>query len=351
MADPVAELQSDVWGLTQDFLVHAQYDGTLISLNPAADALLGGRLPIAADDSGATQVVLEAMRASGKPIRLSAPVETADGEQRHISWSIVPHPSGESFFAIGHDTTETVVARKKLREVEERLAQMQQMETLGQLASGVAHDFNNLLVPILNVLDLLEHRPQADPDFDQLIKGAHRAAISARTMVRRMLSFARQNQTEPTATQIEPLFNEMRELLTHILPSNVHMEIAAEKRLSPVRLHASQLELSLLNLAINASHAMPDGGNLRIAARRATGGVEISVSDNGTGMDAETVERATEPFFTTKGPAKGTGLGLFMANRLAHQSGGHLEIQSQPGEGTTITLHFPAADAGEKAID
>ena len=230
MADPVANLELDPWDLTQDYLVHAGYDGTAIRLNPAADALLGGRLPIAGGDTGAAQAALEAMRASGKPIKLSAALETGEGELKHISWSIVPHPSGDSFFAIGHDTTDTVFARKRLREVEERLAQMQQMETLGQLASGVAHDFNNLLVPILNVLDLLERRPQADPDFERLIKGAHHAAISARTMVRRMLSFARQNQTEPAATHIEPLFSEMSELLAHILPPAVHVEIETGAR-------------------------------------------------------------------------------------------------------------------------
>lgn len=349
MTDPVTEPQSDLWDLTQDFLVHAYYDGTPIRFNPAADVLLGGRLPIAEDDAGATQAALDAMRVSGKPIRLSAPLETSEGEQRYISWSIVPNPSGESFFAIGHDTTEIVNTRKRLREVEERLAQMQRMETLGQLAGGVAHDFNNLLVPILNVLDLLERRPQVDPDFNELIKGAHRAAISARTMVRRMLSFARQNQTEPTLADISPLLKEMKELLVHILPPTVHVEIEAESSLRPIRLHANQLELSLLNLAINASHAMPNGGDLRIQARGTNNGVEISVADNGTGMDAETVERATEAFFTTKDSSKGTGLGLFMANRLAQQSGGRLEIQSKPDEGTTIKLHFPAADGDEEA--
>lgn len=340
---PAFDESADIWDFAQDFLVHATYEGAVIRMNAPAVALLGGLLPIDPEAPGATQAALHAMRETGKPVRLSAPVETVEGDQRHISWSIAPHPSGLSFFAIGRDTTASMEARQRLRETEERLIQMQQMETLGQLAGGVAHDFNNLLVPILNVLELVAKRPQEDPDFDELVKGARRAAISARTTVRRILSFAQQGKSEPAEIDVASLLAGMQDLLVQILPASVTLEVETDPGLPRVRLHANQLELSIVNLAINAADAMPEGGVLRIAARHEAAGVRISVSDNGTGMDSETVSRATEPFYTTKGVGKGTGLGLFMANRLAHRSGGRLEIQSVQGEGTTVALDLPAA--------
>ena len=279
----------------------------------------------------------------GVSSRLTLPLHQADGNIRQVAWSITPHPSGESFFAIGRDTTDVVAARQRLREAEERLAQMQQMETLGQLAGGVAHDFNNLLVPILNVLDLLQRRPQGDSDFDELICGASRAALSARTLVRRMLYFAQRQKSEPETVDVAKLISGMEDLLTHILPQAVQLEIDACEEMAPVKIHPNQLELSILNLAMNASDAMRGSGKLRIRAESAGAeGIAITVTDTGIGMDEETVGRATDAFFTTKGPGKGTGLGLFMAKRLAEKANGTLDIRSIVGEGTEIRFWLPA---------
>jgi PAS domain S-box-containing protein len=346
-----AEERERLWTLSQDLLVHARYDGKIVRANPAARMLLGENLSFlvgnaSVDDAAqpARDMVAET-RASGEPVRLSMTLATLDGSERQISWSIAPDTSNESFFAIGRDMTQIVEAQQTARQAEERLLQMQQTETLGQLASGLAHDFNNLLVPILGVLDMLKRRPQGDKDFDALIDGASHAALNARALVRRMLDFAQSRKVEPTPTDVSSLLHGMQGLLVHMLPSSIRSAVVCEPEMPPVFVHPDQLELSILNLAINARDAMPQGGRLAIRAHSTGKEVEIAVSDTGMGMDEATLKRATEPFYTTKDRGKGTGLGLFMAKQLAERSKGSLSIQSAAGEGTTIILRLPTVKA------
>jgi PAS domain S-box-containing protein len=340
-----------LWSLSQDLLLSADYEGNLIKANPALIRLLGGKMPSLFDavhpnERTYVRSILGNLKATGNPGKLQASTMDADGIWRQIAWSITPDPSGDCFFAVGRDITETVSTQQRIRDAEARMAQVQRMETLGQLASGVAHDFNNLLVPIFGVLDMLQRRPQGDPDFDKLIKGASKAAMNARNMVRQILKFSQAQQINPERVDISRLIPAMADLLQHTLPASVELNLTADQPLPPVMVNATQLELAVLNLAINARDAMPEGGQLTISAKASDkhkDGVMISVTDTGHGMDTATIARASEAFFTTKGPGKGTGLGLFMAKRLTQQVGGSFEIISAVGTGTTISLDLPGA--------
>ncbi len=343
-----ADERDKLWALSEDMILQVQFDGTITRTNSATRKLIGARVTVL-DDTLApetrlrVQQALRMARETRMPFQLEIPLLTPDRSIRRISWSIAPDPENQRIFAVGRDLTAILQTQKLLREAEERLTQLQQIETLGQLASGVAHDFNNLLVPILGVLDMLKRRPQGDPDVDKLIDGASHAALSARSMVRRMLTFAQQRQGKAERVDVAHLITKIGDLITHLLPEDVALSIACEPGIPMVIVDPNQLESAIVNLAVNARDAMPHGGTLTILARHAPPCVLIEIVDSGTGMTAETLERATQAFYTTKPDGKGTGLGLFMAARLADRSSGKLAIESAPGEGTTVRLSLPAA--------
>jgi signal transduction histidine kinase/ActR/RegA family two-component response regulator len=247
---------------------------------------------------------------------------------------------------------------ERTREREVALAQvheMQKMESLGQLTGGVAHDFNNLLMVILGNLELLRRRVPDDPRVIRLIDGAVQGAERGATLTKRMLAFARRQELKPETLDVARLFGSMEEMLRRSLGPSIDITTVFHDGLPAIRVDPNQLELALLNLALNARDAMPLGGRLAVVARRMSARpgspglkpgdyVCISVRDSGTGMDELTVRRATEPFFTTKGAGKGTGLGLSMVDGLAAQSGGAMRIISRLGEGTTIELWLPVSE-------
>jgi signal transduction histidine kinase len=250
---------------------------------------------------------------------------------------------------------------ERTREREAAMAQvheMQKLESLGQLTGGVAHDFNNVLMAILGNLDLLRSVPN-DGSGRRLIDGAIRAAERGATLTKRMLAFARRQELRPEAVDVTKLINGMGEMLRRSLGPTIDIGMAFEDALSLVRVDPNQLELAVLNLALNGRDAMPQGGRLTIGARRdkiEAGNVQglapseyvcIVVTDGGTGMDETTLKRAAEPFFTTKGVGKGTGLGLSMVHGLAAQSGGTVRLSSRVGVGTTVELWLPVADCAE----
>ncbi len=262
-----------------------------------------------------------------------------------------------------NDTLETKVA-ESLTEREAALAQLheaQKIESIGQLTGGVAHDFNNLLAAVLSNLDLVRKRvddPRAIHLLDGAIKGAERGA----SLTARLLAFARRQDLKAIAVSVPALFGGMRDLLARSIGPGVTIESAFEPGLPAVTVDPNQLELALLNLAVNARDAMPDGGTLKVGASAETVSVisaadglkpgeyvRIRVSDTGTGMDEETLRRATEPFYTTKGVGKGTGLGLSMVHGLAIQSGGVLRLESRAGSGSTVELWLPRADSQPQA--
>jgi signal transduction histidine kinase len=236
-----------------------------------------------------------------------------------------------------------------------RLHETQRLEAIGQLTGGVAHDFNNLLTPIVGSLDLLRRRLAADERSQRLIGAGMQAAERAKTLVQRLLAFARRQVLEPRAVDVAALAEGMAELIARAVGPQIALDIHAAAALPPARVDPNQLELALLNLAVNARDAMSGGGRLTIAVDcRAVGPdnagllrhgdyVRVSVSDTGAGMDSATLRRAIEPFYSTKGIGKGTGLGLSMVHGLAAQSGGGLILSSTPGAGTRAEIWLPTA--------
>jgi len=250
---------------------------------------------------------------------------------------------------------------ERTRETEEALKKLfasQKMDAVGQLTGGLAHDFNNLLAAILSNLDLLRKRLPDDPKFRRLLDGAIHGAERGASLTGRLLAFARRQELKPKAVDVSELLDGMTELLQRSLGASVEIRTDVAPGLPAVHIDSNQVELALLNLAVNARDAMPFGGALVIsavadtfvdavpAADLARGDyVRISVTDTGVGMDETILAKAREPFFTTKGPGKGTGLGLSMVQGLAIQSGGALRIRSKAGEGTTVDLWLPKSDA------
>ncbi|KQU61974.1 hypothetical protein ASG67_02160 [Sphingomonas sp. Leaf339] len=242
------------------------------------------------------------------------------------------------------------------REANAQLAQAQKMDAIGQLTGGVAHDFNNLLTPIVGSLDLLRRRHKDDDRTQRMIGGALQAAERAATLTQRLLSFARRQALQPRAVDVGALIDGIVDLIRRSLGPSIAVNLEIPRHLPSARVDPNQLELALLNLAINARDAMPGGGKLvigvsevtvddrNIVGLKAGGYVRLIATDTGTGMDRATLTRATEPFFSTKGVGKGTGLGLSMIHGLAAQSGGTLRLSSEPGRGTAVELWLPATD-------
>ena len=248
------------------------------------------------------------------------------------------------------ELTVEVAARER---AQEQLLQSQKMESVGQLTGGVAHDFNNLLTAVMGNLELLRKRLPDDPRAQRLIEGAIKGAERGSSLTQRMLAFARQQDLKTNSADMTSLLAGMGDLLERTLGPRIALSLQTPAGLPPAQVDANQIELAILNLAINARDAMPDGGTLSISIDKEQVGAEknllegsylrVQVSDTGSGMDAATLKKAVEPFFSTKPRGKGTGLGLSMVHGLAVQLGGLLELSSEVGKGTTATLWLPIA--------
>ncbi len=272
----------------------------------------------------------------------------------HVVIDAIYNPDGSLFgFAkITRDITERRNAARALEEAREALLQSQKMEAIGHLTGGIAHDFNNLLMAIQGSLELLQRRlPGNDPKVVRLIDNAIQGTRRGAALTQRMLAFARRQELELATVDVRDVVQQMTYLLQSSLGPTVRVETSFPPELSKVTADANQLELAILNLAINGRDAMPTGGTITIGATeradvpglKAGNYVCISVTDTGTGMNEETLQRAMEPFFTTKGVGKGTGLGLPMVHGMAEQSGGKLTLKSQLGVGTVAELYLPVA--------
>ena len=251
--------------------------------------------------------------------------------------------------------------RKKL---ESQLRQAQKMEAVGTLTGGMAHDFNNHLGVIILNLDVLGERVTGDPEADELIRDATAAAMRGADLIGRLLAFARRQPLQPQRTDINPLVTEITRLLDRTLGEEIKITLDLDDALWPTVVDPAQLESSLANLATNARDAMPNGGELTIATgnrqldedyaaqhAEVTPGdyAMIEVTDGGAGMSPEVLAQAFEPFFTTKPPGEGTGLGLSMVYGFIKQSGGHINVYSEVGGGTTVRLFLPRAYVGAPA--
>jgi CheY-like chemotaxis protein len=229
------------------------------------------------------------------------------------------------------------------------------MEAIGQSTGGVAHDFNNLLMAVSSSLELLRKRLPDDPLSHRLLSNALEGAQRGATLTQRMLAFARRQELNLDTVDLAQLLSGMNDLVQRSIGPEWPISTNFPLKLPAIRADANQLEMALLNLIVNARDATPTGGPITISAtREAVAGkspsavapgsyVRLVVRDRGAGMDAETLRRATEPFFTTKGVGKGTGLGLPMVQGMAQQIGGAFEIESKPGEGTSAILWLPVA--------
>lgn len=250
-----------------------------------------------------------------------------------------------------YDVTQRMADQAHLAEARDALRQSQKMETLGQLTGGVAHDFNNLLTPIVGALDILSRQYSTDLRAQRLTAGALQAADRAKILIQRLLAFSRRQHLQTQAVDIGSLLGGIRELLTRTLGPHIGFSIQVDASMHPANVDPNQLELALLNLAVNARDAMPEGGSLVVRAYEETVSkskrlppgryVRIDVEDSGCGMDEATLSRAIEPFFTTKSVGQGTGLGLSMVHGLAAQLGGDFVLDSQPQQGTRASLWLP----------
>jgi signal transduction histidine kinase len=249
-------------------------------------------------------------------------------------------------------------AMRQREEAERALRQAQKIEAIGQLTGGIAHDFNNLLMVIAGGLDLIDN---ADPERRaRLLTGMRQATARGKALTKQLLAFSRRMTLTPEPIELKALLEGMRILVDGSLRGDIVVDVDIASDLWPIMADPTQLELALLNLAVNARDAMPSGGRLTIAARntrKPDGGgpphqmVEIEVKDTGEGIPAEIVERVFDPFFTTKPVGKGTGLGLSQVHGFATQSGGEISVQSEAGRGTRFILSLPRADAAPRPAD
>jgi PAS domain S-box-containing protein len=347
------------------FVIKVETDGgfSVEEINPAHEAGVGFKL----DDIRGKRIekilpeptaerVLETYRRVAETGAIHQYREEFDlrGDPQHWDTSIVPmrDQDGRVVRLIGssRNVTRQVIA-------EEALRQSQKMEAMGQLTGGVAHDFNNLLTPIIGSLDMLVRREVGSERERRLIEGALQSAERAKTLVQRLLAFARRQPLQPVSVNLSQLVESMVGLIDSTLGPTIDVRVHVSPDLSPAKADPNQLEMALLNLAVNARDAMPEGGQFVIKATEQIvhrghhpglpqgSYVRLCVSDNGTGMEPDTVQRAIEPFFSTKGVGRGTGLGLSMVHGLAAQLGGALTIESALGVGTTVALWLPISPA------
>jgi PAS domain S-box-containing protein len=330
--------------------------------------VLDWRTRIHPDDQERVVVESVAGEASLKPFTLEARYLRHDGQWRWLRSVSQPRfgADGElsGFIGTASDITEAKEAEiglqrqvaertAELVEAQDQLRQAQKMEALGQLTGGIAHDFNNLLTVVVGGLDLIA-KQVADPRLSKYATNALSAAERGARLTAQLLAFSRVQRLEVRPTYVAPLIEEMRPLLRNVLGPGIEKKFDLDPHLTPVLADPTQLEVAVLNLAINARDAMPDGGTLTISTRKRRISedselepgtyVELSIADTGAGMTPDVLARAFEPFFTTKEVGKGTGLGLSMVYGMARQSGGAVKIESKVGVGTTVRLYFRRSD-------
>ena len=369
VADRTAELSDSearfrgVFETVLELLILMKPDGTVLEMN---DAEVGWRAANSREvigkkiwDGPTVQLFLEfreplkqaiAAAAKGEQFAQQITLEQPGRATTHLNVTVQPvkDSAGKVIYLLfeARDITE-------LRSAQEQLRQSQKMEALGQLTGGIAHDFNNLLTVVVGGLDLVAKRVE-DAKLKRYATNALAAAERGARLTGQLLAFSRVQRLEVRPVHVAPLIESMRPLLRNVLGPGITKTFDLDQAMVPVMADPTQLEVAVLNLAINARDAMPGGGVLHFASRLVQiendaeldpgDYVELAISDTGSGMTQEVAYRAFEPFFTTKEVGKGTGLGLSMVYGMARQSGGTARIETAPAEGTAVKLYFKAAN-------
>lgn len=344
---------------TQSFAAREWYDCVRPEDRQALDAGMGAAITkkdryevdyrIDDKDSGETRWIATRGRVVLNEVGQATRVTgvSFDISERHRSRELLEKTNAELEQRVAARTRELVEEVRERERAQAQLFQVQKNESLGQLTGGIAHDFNNLLAAILSSLQLMKKRLPEDGRTQRYLDNALRAAQRGAVLTQRMLAFARKQDLKPQNVDVRQLVEGMQDLLQSSIGPRVRIQTQFSASLRPVAVDAHQLELAILNLAVNARDAMPEGGTLFIEGDEQHLGdrdfVRMTLRDTGTGMDEATLARATEPFFTTKAIGKGTGLGLSMVQGLVAQSGGHMNVKSRLGEGTVVELWLPRA--------
>jgi len=361
-------LQLDrIFKLSTDILAVADFSGRFISVSPAWEPITGRSVAVALASNYFDFLHpehIEKARASFAQLHNGAPVycenryKRADGSWCWLAWRAVPMPDEQLIYAVARDITAA-------REREEQLRQSQKMEVVGQLTGGVAHDFNNLLTIIMGSLEMLQRGlAGAEPKLLRRVEAAMEGANRAAALTQRLLAFSRRQPLAPAVIDINRLLTGMSDMLHRTLGEHIEIAFLLPPGLWTALADTNQLENAILNLSVNARDAMPDGGRLVIEAQNTyldedfTSGrddlspgdyVMLAVTDTGTGMDAGVQAKVFEPFFTTKPQGEGTGLGLAQVYGFIKQSGGHISLYSEPGQGTSVKLFLPRSRAAQNA--
>jgi PAS domain S-box-containing protein len=358
---------------SDDAIIGATLDGTITSWNPAAERLYGWP---AAEAIGKDVGMIYPPNANGERAEMLAKLHKGErieafetvrmGRDRTlmdqvVSMSLLRDQAGAivGVASTGRDITDYIAAARQRERLERELQQAQRLESVGQLAGGVAHDFNNLIAVIMNyaefVADELADRPALREDVEEIRRAAERAA----TLTRQLLIFSRREVARPEILDVNSVVGEMRKLLERTIGENIALVTPNAADLWPVFADRGQIEQVVMNLAVNARDAMPQGGKLVLQTQNAelddefvathvdlTAGryVRLTVADTGQGMTADIADRAFEPFFTTKPKGKGTGLGLATVYGIVSEARGKVGLYSEPGRGTTVSVLLPAAE-------
>ena len=357
-----------VWSNSRDSLVVADTAGIFRSVNPAWTRVLGyeaaetiGRSYrefVWPDDVEPTRQAVETTASGRNLSKFVNRYRHKDGTPRWLSWQTSLEEG--AIYGYARDITDEMMREAEFRLVEAKLRQAQKMEAVGQLTGGIAHDFNNMLMGVMGGLDIVQRRISSGryEDAQRFIDAARQSGERAAALTRRLLAFSRSQSLKIEALDAEALTRSMEGLLKQTLGEGIPLNLRFSPDLWAVEADSGQLENSLLNLAINARDAMPDGGRLTIETTNvsfhetdharsldlAPGDyVSIAVTDTGVGMPQKVIDRAFDPFFTTKLIGEGTGLGLSMVFGFVKQSRGHVAIQSEEGRGTNVTLFLPRA--------
>ena len=381
LASRVAEQdreQARIFELSDDLFGAGSLDGRLWLVNPAWLRLLGVdeatvlSHPVAhwmhPDDRPALDRLPQVLMSSGTVRRLESRLRTATGDYRWIAWNVIVE--GDVIYTVGRDVTEAKAAEQALREANTRLttemderrkaesalAQAQRLEAIGQLTGGIAHDFNNLLQVISGGLELL--RTAGEARRERLMDAIGKAAVRGGELTRQLLSFARRQPLQPQVIDLAAQVTTMRDLLDRSLRGDVRVVTDFDPELWPVEVDPAQLELAVLNIAVNARDALPGGGVITISGRNRAAAtpaeddhVALSIADTGEGMSPEVLARVFEPFFTTKAVGRGSGLGLSQVYGFIKQAGGDVHIDSDEGVGTTVTLLLPRSHRRPAVIE